>query len=221
MHIGALQQQGQVAFAAQQRFDPVGNAHGGNFGHAALVHPLAGARHQPHQPRARLFAQGQHARVLAPGRDPVAKGGGQRFEQFVQALRGGWLVAVAAFAFFFGAAQQLVKLLRHHFAVGVELVQKLVRALETQGAGNPGQVGVLGGQHMGLLVVQVLNAVLHLAQEDIGLGQCLGGGLGHQAGLGQPLQRVQGGAGAQLGKLPAAHHLQQLHGELDLSNAAA
>ena len=39
--------------------------------------------------------------------------------------------------------------------------------------------------------------------------------------MGQPLQRVQCRAGAQLGELPAAHHLQQLHGEFDLADAAA
>jgi hypothetical protein len=35
------------------------------------------------------------------------------------------------------------------------------------------------------------------------------------------LQRIQRGARAQLGELPAAHHLQQLHGEFDLADAAA
>ena len=35
------------------------------------------------------------------------------------------------------------------------------------------------------------------------------------------LQRIQRGARAQLGKLAAAHHLQQLHGEFDFADAAA
>lgn len=39
--------------------------------------------------------------------------------------------------------------------------------------------------------------------------------------MGQALQRIQRGAAAQLGELPAAHHLQQLHGEFDLADATA
>ena len=42
---------------------------------------------------------------------------------------------------------------------------------QPQGLRDPLQVGLVGGQHMGLLVVQVLDAVLHLAQKHIGLGQ--------------------------------------------------
>jgi len=44
---------------------------------------------------------------------------------------------------------------------------------------------------------------------------------GHQVGLAQALQRVQRRARAQLGELAAPHHLQQLHGEFDLADAAA
>ena len=73
----------------------------------------------------------------------------------------------------------------------------------------------------GLLVVQVLNAVLHLAQEDVGAGHGVGRFLRHQPGLGQALQGLQRGAAAQLRELAAAHHLQQLHGEFNLADAAA
>ena len=74
---------------------------------------------------------------------------------------------------------------------------------------------------MGLLVVQVLDAVLDPAQELVGAGQRVGGRLRHQARRGDALQRLQRRARAQLGELAAAHHLQQLHGELDLADAAA
>ena len=74
---------------------------------------------------------------------------------------------------------------------------------------------------MGLLIVQILNAVLQPAQENVGPSQRVGGLARHQAGMGQSGQRVTGGPGPELRKLPAAHNLQQLHGELNLANAPA
>jgi hypothetical protein len=89
------------------------------------------------------------------------------------------------------------------------------------GLGDPAQVVVGHRQHVGLLVVQVLDAVLDAAQELVGRGQRIGGFLRHEVGARQALQRVQRGPRAQFGELAAAHHLQQLHGELDLADAAA
>ena len=43
VHVGAFEQQGQVAFAPQQRLDPVGQAHGRGLGDAAVADPLRGA----------------------------------------------------------------------------------------------------------------------------------------------------------------------------------
>ena len=88
-------------------------------------------------------------------------------------------------------------------------------------AGDPGQVGVHRGQYMGLLVVQVLDAVLDPAQKGVGPCQGVGSGLGHQPGVGQALQRIQCRADAQLGELAAAHHLQQLHGKFNLADTTA
>ncbi len=89
------------------------------------------------------------------------------------------------------------------------------------GVGDPGQVVVARGQDVGLLVVQVLDAVLHAAQKDVGACQGVGGLRRHEPGGCQARQCVQRGAAAQFGELPAAHHLQQLHGELDFADAAA
>ena len=61
--------------------------------------------------------------------------------------------------------------------------------------------------------------MLDLAQKNISLGQSLGRGLRHQASFGQARQRAEGRSRSQLRKLAATHHLQQLHGELDLANA--
>ena len=74
---------------------------------------------------------------------------------------------------------------------------------------------------MGLLVVEVLDAVFHLAQKHIGRAQGCGGGLRHEPGLGQARQGADRGAGAQLRKLAAAHHLQQLHRKFNLADAPA
>ena len=73
---------------------------------------------------------------------------------------------------------------------------------------------------MGLLVVQVLDAVLDLAQKAIGCAERFHRRAGHQAGTAQARQGVQRGTRAQLGELPTAHHLQQLHGEFDFPNTA-
>ncbi len=129
--------------------------------------------------------------------------------------------AVAAVAGLLLAAEQLVELLGHELAMRVELRQEGAAARVAQRLRDPAQVVVVHRQHMGLLVVQVLDAVLDAAQELVGRGQRIGRLLRHQAGARQALQRIERGPRAQLGELAAAHHLQQLHGELDLADAAA
>ena len=180
MHIGPLQQQCQVAFAPQQWLHPVGQSHCRLFGGATLAHPLRGARHQPHQSGAGFLPQRQDPWMIPPMCHPRPKVGRQLRQQLVEFRRAGARLAAAAFALTLGtAAQQLVKFLRHQLAMGVELLQQQVGRGVAQGLGDPAQVVVLRGQHMGLLVVQVLDAVLHLAQKHIGLGQRLGCGLWH------------------------------------------
>ena len=61
---------------------------------------------------------------------------------------------------------------------------------------------------MGLLVVQILDAVFDVAQKDVGLRQRVRRGFRHEFGLHQPQQSALRRAGAQFGKLSAAHHLQ-------------
>ena len=105
-------------------------------------------------------------------------------------------------------AQQGVKFLRYQFAVAVEFAQEGAAVSKVQGFGNPAQIGIIGGQDMGLLVIQVLDTVLHLAQEVVRLCQGIGCRLWHQSGRGQPLQGADSGARAQFGVLPTPHHLQ-------------
>ena len=225
VHRRALQQQGNVALAPQQRLDPVGHAQHAVFADAAFLQPLRGALQQAHQAAARLVAQRLHARVVGPLLQALVHALGELRQH---GLDLGQLVAFAAAPLALAAAlawriaaQQSVELLRHEFAVRVQLAQKRAGAVVTQRAGDPVEVGVVGRQDVGLLVVQVLDAVLDPAQEDVGAGQRVGRFLRHQAGARHALQRLQRGARAQLRELPAAHHLQQLHGEFDLADAAA
>ena len=102
----------------------------------------------------------------------------------------------------------------------IELVQQLRRILEAHGAGDPVQVMVLGGQHMGLLVIQVLDSVLYPAQEVVGLCQRLRCALLHEARLGEARQGAQRRAGPEFRKLATAHDLKQLHNKFDLPDAA-
>ena len=74
---------------------------------------------------------------------------------------------------------------------------------------------------MRLLVVEVLNPVLCVPQKIVSCRQRVCRGCFHQTRLGQARQRVHSGTGTKLGKLPTAHHLQQLHGEFNFTNATA
>ncbi|MPM43079.1 hypothetical protein SDC9_89752 [bioreactor metagenome] len=228
VHARALQQQRQIAFAAQQRLQPFHQPHGGGLFDGAFGHPTRGALHQAKQPRARLVAQRLHARAVAPFGHALAHLRGQLLDQRVEFGRGRALAVAAraaataavALLFLVVTAEQDVELLRHQLAVRVELAQKAA-APHAHGVADPAQVFVRGGQHMGLLVVQVLDAVLHLAQKNVCSGERLCGFLRHETGARQALQGLERGTAAQLGELPAAHYLQQLHGEFDLADAAA
>ena len=228
MDCRALQQQSQIAFTAQQRLQPLQKALGRFFAGLAVFYPLRGALHQPEQAGAGFIAQAADAGVAAPVGHLAGQHGRQNFDQVFNILRRGRAAcsglggaAFVVVALLLIAAEQGVELLRHQFAVLVKLVQKGAAVGKTHGAGNPQQIVVACGQHMGLLVVQVLNAMLNLAQEGIGAAQGVGNLGTHQIGAHQTLQRLQRRAAAQLGELAAAHHLQQLHDEFDLANAAA
>ncbi|GIX25964.1 MAG: hypothetical protein KatS3mg122_3195 [Caldimonas sp.] len=119
--------------------------------------------------------------------------------------------------------QEGVELQRHEFAGLQQTVHQLAgiaMAGQAQAAGDPAQILVMGGQLVGLLIVEVLDAVFDPAQKDIGLGQLLRRLGLHHAHLGQAFEGAQRRAGADLGELAAAHDLQQLHDELDFSDAA-
>ena len=221
VHGRALQHQGQIAFPAQQGLDPVHHAQHGLLADAPLFQPLGGALQQAHQAAPRVFTQSLHARVGGPQGQALANAAGKHLCHARQFGRVTLPVFTGAGFALPVAAQQGVELLRHHFSVGIQVAQQRTRPCVTHGVGHPVQIVVASGQHMGLLVVQVLNAVLDLSQKHIRRMQGVGRGLRHQARFGHALQSVQGRAGAQLGKLSAPHHLQQLDNELDLPDAPA
>ena len=223
---GAFHQKRQVVLAAQQGLQPVHKAQGRRFRGLAFGDGLPRALHQTAQTGTAVFAQRLHPCLLCPVAQALGQRGGQLLQQrFAVHLLRRARAAPAAFAFTgLAFAEQRVKLRGHQFTHLAQALQQrtgLRLAGQAQAFGDPAQVVVVAGQQVGLLVVQVLDAVLHLAQERIARGQ-LGGGVGlHQAGLHQSLQATQGAAGADFGKLAASHHQHQLHDELNLANATA
>ncbi|OYX04179.1 MAG: hypothetical protein B7Z15_17785 [Rhizobiales bacterium 32-66-8] len=115
---------------------------------------------------------------------------GQLIKQIVKLLRcrAGAMAAALALGF---TAEQLVKLASDQLAVRVEFAKKLAAIAKAQSRRNPAQVVITGWQHMGLLVIQVLNAVLHAAQKNIGSCHRIGGVPRHQSGTGDALQGVK------------------------------
>jgi hypothetical protein len=205
-----------------------GSGIGGEFG---------GATNEPGQTQ--LGGIAQHADLGLSGELAhfVGHRGGQLGQEFFAVHGLGRAAAVAAA--FHGATlatvvQQGVELGGDELAHAAQGIEQLAGgavavgrqhlgafALEAQRFGDPGEVFVLRGQQVRLLVIEVLDAVLDAAQEDVGLGQPVGGGRGQQAACGQAGQGAQRGAGADLGELATADHLQQLHGEFDFADATA
>ena len=163
VHLRPLQQQGQITFAPQQWFNPVGQAHGSLIRNPALGNPTCRAGHQAHQAHAGLIAQGYEARVDAPCRNARTKTYWQLAQQVFQIGRCSLPGAMAVFACRRIAAKQCVKFLSHRLTMTIKLGQERVCFGVTHGAGDPGQVVILSRQHMGLLIIQILNAMFYLA----------------------------------------------------------
>ena len=225
-HFGPLGQQRQIALAAQQRLEPVDEGGRGGFAAALLPDRVGGAAHQAGQALLAVVAQQSNLGVPAERTHALGKHRRQGLEKGLVVDRR--LCRLAASARSAAAAvapvvEQPVELLRHEFARLAQALEQGAGAAEAerQARGDPVEVGVVGRQHMRLLIVEVLDAVLDAAQQGVGVGQPLGGGALHQAAGSELVERLQGRAGADFGKLAAAHHQQQLHDELDLADAAA
>ena len=233
MHLGPLDQQRQVALAAQQRLEPVDEAQA-----ASIVQ-----RPSAHAP-ARRAAISRARRGLALVAQRLASAAARTSGRTRSASSSGSCSRKASLSSGGGGPPQLRQpplpsagavgsrpscssasnSMRHelaHLAQPVEQLAGVGGARQAQAARDPVQVAVGGGQQVGLLVVEVLDAVLDAAQEGVGLGQPPRAVGLHQAAGGELVQRLQRRARADLGELAAAHDQQQLHDELDLADAAA
>ena len=229
LHLGALDQQGQVALAAQQRIQPIQKAQRRLFGAIAGFDTGFGPLHQTGQAQSALFLQGGHLRLPHPGlqalpkgrRHPLQKGFGVHWQQRLVAIDA--RLALRAWTRVASLMQQRVEFAGHELAGQAQLLQQRAGigiARQPHAGTDPGQVSISRRQEMRLLVVEVLNAMLNASKEHIGLRQALCGVGPHQAMGHQFGQALERGAAANLGKMSSANHQEQLHDELDLADAA-
>ncbi len=78
----------------------------------------------------------------------------------------------------------------------------------------------LAGQLVRLRIVQVLQAVFDLAKENVGFSEFRRRGLRQESFLRQQIQNQERRPRGELRIAPAAHQLQRLRDELDLTDAA-
>ena len=94
------------------------------------------------------------------------------------------------------------------------------RLVESIASGEPAALQGIVRQLVRLRVVAVLQPVLDVAQEDVGIAQRPTTTRRQELALAERRERGQRAAHAQVGLAAAAHDLQRLHDELDLANAA-
>ncbi len=90
---------------------------------------------------------------------------------------------------------------------------------EAEDAGQAPTGGGVGGQRVGLLLLDQLEPVLHRAQEAVGVGQDAGVLTADVAAGGQLVQRAESGPVPDGGVVMAVHQLQELHRELHVADA--
>ena len=223
----ALQQQGQIALAAQQGLQPVDKAQRGVFAafasrHVPAAAQSASARRWRRVPRsaatrgfsARLRTRASSGQLLRPGKSRRPGRRRQPQRQGRRRRRHFWVLRRAA-----------ARRTRRPRTRAPSRRSSSWQAVAVTNEAEPRRRSSAGrrrrGQAVGLLVVQELDAVLDPAQEDIGGLPAARRSPAASARAPPALQRLDGGAGADLGELAAAHHLHQLHDELDLADAAA
>ena len=90
---------------------------------------------------------------------------------------------------------------------------------EAEHAGQTPAGGGVGGQRMGLFLLDQLQPVFHRAQESIGVGQDGTVLTAHVAGSGQLVQRTKGGPVPDGGVMVAVDELEQLDGEFHVADS--
>ncbi len=91
---------------------------------------------------------------------------------------------------------------------------------QAEGAADAAQLGLVLRDEVGAAQPEQLDAVLHGPQEAVRLIELRGVGPADVAAGGEGLERVERRAAAQRGVGAAVHQLEQLHGELDVPQAA-
>ena len=196
MNRRAFQQHRQVAFPAQQ----ARSSHQTHGRHRSrgLAHPLRGSLHQADQARASSAGAARKCSLPEP-RTWSRKAPGIAPAALRQSRRAGSAAAVAAPPRTLCRPEQFVELLGHHSRWRISLGAGTDSNSKTERGGNPAQIVVLGRQDMGLLVIEVRDAVSPGA-EDIG-PPAPAPSRAASARARQPAQGVQGWAGA-LGNWP-------------------
>ena len=133
---------------------------------------------------------------------------------------GGWLLGGRACLARAIAAEQGVEFACDDVAVVQQILHEAACVSIFHGPGDPEQIFVASRQDVGLLVIQVLDAVLYAAQKNISLRKGLRHWRAHETRTGQLRQGIKRCANPQFRELAAAHHLQQLHDEFDFAYAA-
>jgi len=108
----------------------------------------------------------------------------------------------------------------HVGTVRIDLRGELFPAGAVHGIGDDRAMGLVARQRLRLLVVVVLQPMLQAAKEVVGLAQRLRARRLDEAARCERLQGPARGGQAQPGIASAPHHLQELHGEFDLADAA-
>jgi hypothetical protein len=114
----------------------------------------------------------------------------------------------------------LLELLRYALAMRIERRGELVPGGEAHRTGNECAVRFIAGQCVRLGVVEILQAVLEPAQEDVGFGELRRGLLGKDPPFGKQGQDPQRWPRLQSRVASAADQLERLGDELDLADSA-
>ena len=119
-----------------------------------------------------------------------------------------------------GVGENRLKVLADPGAVRVELGQQGVPVGKAHVYRDAFTVTGVARQHVGLFVLDILQAVFEAAQENVGGAQFLLGVGRNQLALDQALQHRQGRANLQAGVAAATDQLENLGHELDFANPA-
>ena len=119
-----------------------------------------------------------------------------------------------------GFCEHRLEMARYRLPMRIQLREEGLPGIETRHLRDPRAVLRIGGQLVRLCIVEILQAVLDIAQEDIGGGKFFGRAAGQQIFLRKLLQHFKRRPHRQRRIAAAANQLQRLGDEFDLADAA-